>query len=129
MTTFEVRAKCLGKVLIDSEEYNTIRKRLVDIMAEINKVANVEGKGRDDLTINILIEAESIMRRISSTQCKSIRFLAEKIKHSFMNFRILLRKFEENLEVVDPQLKNNSDLVECMFNYEVNWEKGNFLSN
>ena len=129
MTSFEVRAKCRGKVLIDSEEYNKMRHKLVLLISEINRVANTEGKGRDDLTLEILLEAEGIMRRISSNQCKSVRYVAERIKQSFMNIRLLLRKYEENIEIVDPQLKNNPDLVECLFNFENNWEKGKNLIN
>jgi hypothetical protein len=34
-------------------------------MAQINSVANMEGKGRDDLTHEILFEAEGLIRRIS----------------------------------------------------------------
>jgi hypothetical protein len=41
-----------------------------------------------------------------------------------------LRKYDENIEIVDPQLKNNPDLVECLFNFETTWEKGKeFLLN
>lgn len=35
------------------------------VLAQINSVANVEGKGRDDLGINILLEAEGIARRVT----------------------------------------------------------------
>jgi len=130
LTNFEVRAKCRGKLLIDCEPYNKMREKLVSLISQINRVANSEGKGRDDLTSEILIEAESIMRRISSNQCKSVRVLSEKIKQNFMNFRLLMRKYDENIEIVDPQLKNNQDLVECLFNFESTWEKGKeFLLN
>jgi len=111
---------------------NTIllEKKLIESISEINKVSNFEGKGRDDLKIEILIEAEKIMRTVSANTSKSIRFLAERIKNSFWNIRTLLRKYNENIEIVDPQLKNNSDLVECLVNYECLWEKGKeFLIN
>ena len=124
LTCFEVRAKCRGKMLIDSEEYNKMRNNLVILICQINRVANTEGKGRDDLTLDILVEAEGIIRRISSNQCKSVRYVSERIKQSFMNIRLLLRKFDENIEIVDPQLKNNPELVECLFNFENTWEKG-----
>ena len=129
LTTFEVRARSKGKLLLDSEEYNTMRYKLVMLINEVNKVANTEGKGRDDLTLEILTEAEGVMRRISSNQCKSIRFLAEKIKQTFLNFRVLLRKYDETIEIVDPHLKNNPDLVESLFQFESTWEKGKFLIN
>jgi hypothetical protein len=41
-----------------------------------------------------------------------------------MKFRELLRKFDENIEMVDPQLKNNLSLVELLFTFEGSWEKG-----
>jgi hypothetical protein len=34
-----------------------------------------------------------------------------------MNIRALLRKYEKNIETVDPQLKNNADLVEVLVEY------------
>jgi hypothetical protein len=41
-----------------------------------------------------------------------------------MQFRELLRKFDENIEMVDPQLKNNLSLVELLYTFEGSWEKG-----
>eukprot|EP00341_Mesodinium_pulex_P001055 CAMPEP_0116919742 /NCGR_PEP_ID=MMETSP0467-20121206/20580_1 /TAXON_ID=283647 /ORGANISM="Mesodinium pulex, Strain SPMC105" /LENGTH=114 /DNA_ID=CAMNT_0004597405 /DNA_START=1007 /DNA_END=1351 /DNA_ORIENTATION=+ len=35
-----------------------------------------------------------------------------------------MRKYEVNIEQVDPQLKNNAELVECVQNFETAWEKG-----
>jgi len=35
-----------------------------------------------------------------------------------------MQKYKQNIEVVDPQLKNNPDLVEVMAAYESSWEKG-----
>jgi hypothetical protein len=53
-----------------------------------------------------------------------VRSLAERIKKSFQDFRILLRKYELNIEVVDPQLKNNSELVEVLAEFENSWTQG-----
>ena len=57
-------------------------------------MANPEGIGRDDLGNEILIAAEGVYRRITPTQSKAVRNLAERIKKSFQNFRNLLRKYE-----------------------------------
>jgi len=38
LTTFEVRARCRGKILLDSEDYNKMRNKLVNIISQINKV-------------------------------------------------------------------------------------------
>lgn len=80
--------------------------------------------GRDDLGNDILLAAEGIYRRISSTQSKAVRNLAEKIKKTFADFRNLLRKYEQNIEVVDPQLKNNVELVEILVEFENAWTQG-----
>jgi hypothetical protein len=41
-----------------------------------------------------------------------------------MQMRGLFHKYESNVEVVDPQLKNNPELVEALVTFENAWEKG-----
>ena len=53
-----------------------------------------------------------------------MRKLAEGIRKSFGSLRQLFRKYGENIEGVDPQLKNNSDLVSALVEFESSWEKG-----
>jgi len=74
--------------------------------------------------VEILFQAEGICRRISSSQSKAVRKLAEGIRKSFGSLRTLFRKYGENIEGVDPQLKNNSDLVSALVEFESSWEKG-----
>ena len=54
-------------------------------------------------------------------QSKAVRALAERIKKTFLDFRNLLKKYEQNIEVVDPQLKNNVELVEILVEFENTW--------
>jgi len=70
------------------------------------------------------LAAEGVLRKVSDTKSKSVRHLAENIKKSFNKIREILRKYEKNLDAIDPQLKNNSDLVEILIFYENSWEKG-----
>lgn len=74
--------------------------------------------------MEVLIAAEGVLRKISPSQSKSVRKLAENIRSSFMNLRLLFRKYSDNIEIVDPQLKNNQDLVATLLNYEKYWERG-----
>ncbi len=74
-------------------------------------MANIDGKGRDDLTFEILSAAENVLATITQFQSRSVRVLAEKIRESYENIREVLRFFGENFEMVDPQLKNNPELV------------------
>jgi hypothetical protein len=108
---------------LESHELHEAKARLITIIGKINSVTNIEGKGRDDLTIDILKAAEALIRRMSTpTVC--IRSLAEKIKQAFVGLRMLLRKYAQNIEIVDPQLKNNPELVEALVKFETSWERG-----
>lgn len=71
-------------------------------MGEINAVANTAGKGRDDFRVDVLLRAEEIARKVSSVQAQAVRKLADSIKQTLHTFRILVRKYNENVEVVDP---------------------------
>ena len=131
MSSIEMQYKQRLQFLIDSKNYHNARAKLVTLIGKINSVANIEGKGRDDLTVDILIAAEGISRRMSSNQSKCVKNLADKIKQSFITLRNIFKKYEENIEVVDPQLKNNPELVEGLMHFESAWERGKvyFLSS
>lgn len=127
---FEISERLKGKVVLGCETYDELRKKFVLLCGNLNSVANFEGKGRDDLTIEILMAAERISRRISNAQSRAVRKLAEQIKNSFTDIRILMRKYRSNLDGIDPQLKNNQDLVDVLMKFEHTWEKGkDFLLN
>ena len=111
-----------GRVPFDCDAYQDLRKRLVVLIGKINSVANTEGKGRDDLTLDVLLTAEGLQRRLPVN--RAIRALATLIRSAFTGIRQLLRKYNENIEVVDPQLKNNPELVKALGEFETNWEKG-----
>ncbi len=87
LKSMEIREKAKGRIVIDSPEYNKKRGELAIIMGQINSVANSEGKGRDDLKIQIVESAEGILRRISPDQSMAVRKLAEEIRTSFAKFR------------------------------------------
>ena len=55
LISIEIRQKMKGKILINSEEYNQLRKNICKVICQINSVANIEGKGRDDLEYQILV--------------------------------------------------------------------------
>ena len=124
ITSAEVRERAKGKIMVECSDYNKNRKKLVEVINKVNAVANPDGKGRDDLQAEILFQSEGICRRISAQQSKAVRKLAEGIRKSFTTLRQLFRKYEENIEGVDPQLKNNQDLVNGLVEFETTWEKG-----
>jgi hypothetical protein len=92
--SIEQKEKARGRIVFDTNEYTEKRAKLIQILGKINSVANPEGMGRDDLGNEILLAAEGIYRRISPTQSKAVRNLAERIKKIYQDFKGLLRKYE-----------------------------------
>ncbi|EGR34760.1 hypothetical protein IMG5_002330 [Ichthyophthirius multifiliis] len=124
LESLEIREKIKGKFFIYNPEYIKLQQNLCKQICLMNSVANLEGKGRDDLDFEILQQAEGILRKVTNEQSRAVRSLAEQIKANFKNLRSLFKKYEDNIEMVDPQLKNNSELVEALNKYEDSWEKG-----
>lgn len=83
LLAIEKQEKSKGKIFLDSTKYNSVRKRMVKVIGQINAVSNPEGHGRDDFLVEILVMAEKLIRRISATQSKAVRSLAEKLKKAF----------------------------------------------
>lgn len=114
LESIEIRERLKGRIMLSNPDYHNLRKKLCKTISQLNSVANFEGKGRDDLYFEILLEAESIIRRVSQEQSKAVRSLADKIRNSFVKIRQLFSYYEQNIETVDPQLKNNQDLVDIL---------------
>ena len=56
------------------------------------------------------------------SQSRAVRKLADAIRKSFTNLRTLFRKYDENIEGVDPQLKNNAELLAALVEFEQFWD-------
>lgn len=106
------------------EKFDEQRKALLSFICQINAVANVEGKGRDDFKWALMQTAESILeieRHQKRDYSKAVKDLADKVKTSFNAYRVLMQKYQKNIEIVDPQLKNNAELVEVLTLFEESW--------
>ena len=121
LSEIEQKEKASGKEVVGTPEYDENRAKLITILGKINSVANLKGMKRDDLGAEVLIAAEGILRGNSPNLSKEVRNLAERIKKAFNDFKNLLRKYDQNIEVVDPQLKNNIELVEILVEFENSW--------
>ena len=125
LAQYEKRATIRGRLDISNDkEYNEIREKFVKVLNELNKIANINGKGRDDLTIEILLKSETVLCTVSDIKSKGMRKLAMSIKNTIKEFRELFKKYNMNIEGVDPQLVNNPELVSLLYNFEILWEKG-----
>ena len=121
LSEIEQKEKASGKEVVGTPEYDENRAKLITILGKINSVANLKGMKRDDLGAEVLIAAEGILRGNSPNQSKEVRNLAERITKAFNDFKNLLRKYDQDIEVVEPQLKNNIELVEILVEFENSW--------
>lgn len=55
LSSAEVRERAKGKIMVENTDHNNNRRRFVDVLNKINAVANPDGKGRDDLEVEILL--------------------------------------------------------------------------
>ena len=124
ITNYENKSKVKGKLLINDKKYNELRTKLILNILKINQIANINGKGRSDLSAEILFSAEKVLVTVSENQSKGMRNLALKIKNALYVIRQLFRKFSKNIEGVDPRLSNNKDLSKYLLYFESKFELG-----
>ena len=124
ITQYENKSKVKGKLLINDKKYNELRTKLISNILKINQIANINGKGRSDLSPEILFRAEKVLVTVSENQSKGMRNLALKIKNALYVIRQLFRKFSKNIEGVDPRLSNNKDLSKYLLYFETKFELG-----
>ena len=85
-------------------------------------MANSIGQGRDDLDVSVLIVAEETSRKVSASQSQAVRQLCLHIQRSYNNLKnLFVDRYAENVEVVDPQLRNNPELVHLVARFEKAW--------
>jgi hypothetical protein len=121
-----------GDALQQVPEYREEQRRLVACVARLNSVANFRRKGRDDLQVDVLDDAQATLRRCDSAECdgdstellSAARILATDVAESFAAMREYLREVERCLERVDPHLCNNAGLVARLVDWEESWEVG-----
>jgi len=101
-------------------EYHEDMRSFFAVIGRINAVANMSGKGRDDLNYSVLEGAIVALR--SNDAWGAARALAIDMVESFDALRAYVRFVKDSLERVDPQLSRNVGLVERLVDLEESWE-------
>lgn len=96
-----------------------MKRQLVEKICEINPVTNIQGKGRNDFKHDILTKAEQLHTQPHLS--RAVKKISEQVISTFQLFRTLIRKYSENIEVVDPMLRNNQELSDVMGDLEKSW--------
>ena len=104
------------------QKLNQSRKSLLQNIGLVNTVANVEGKGRDDFEFELLEKSESLMEPVQvAKHSRAVVHLAQNVRKTFDSYRNLMHEFQTNIELVDPQLRNNEQLVKVVSEFESAW--------
>ena len=70
----------------------------------------------------MLVVADEVSRKVSASQSVAVRQLCTHIARSFNNLKnLFVDRYAENVEVVDPQLTNNPELVHLVARFEKAW--------
>jgi hypothetical protein len=112
--------------------YKQLLRQMVDSITRLNSVANVNRKGRDDLQVDVLIEANETLRKCNAAGAsqenadlmQAAKILSTDVVESFNAIRQYFREIATCLERVDPHLGNNSGLVTRLVDWEESWEVG-----
>ena len=109
------------------------RKLLEDLMSrvcDLNACANASGKGRSDMTVNVLEAAADIFLqkeddpKASSPEKAVKNMLARSVLEGFLKIRHYLSDVIGRLLWIDPQLASNEDLQVALMAWEEAWELG-----
>lgn len=109
--------------------YTNAESRLIACMSVLNSRANVHGKGRDDMRYEVLVRARAALRdsvaRGDETAIKDPpSIIAAVVMTSYNSFRDYLQQVGGCIERVHPHLRNNSELVRRVEDFEKAWELG-----
>mmetsp|Transcript_391 Transcript_391/g.572 ORF Transcript_391/g.572 Transcript_391/m.572 type:complete len:842 (-) Transcript_391:234-2759(-) len=128
------------------------RTRLMESLCELNRLANVEGKGRADMDVACLVEAERIVAKPMCTHLRKdtssesnenillnpvktlhkcagcappvLLRIARSLLRSFARMRRILQRYANCLYQLNSHLANNRDLVRGLELFETSWETG-----
>jgi hypothetical protein len=90
------------------------RRIFMAVIAKLNSLTNRHGRGRDDLTADILEVALEIEGQGS--------VLSSDLLRSFANLRTQLRAAAKDLSRLDPRLSRNQKLAQALEDFETSWE-------
>eukprot|EP00397_Hematodinium_sp_SG-2012_P019547 GEMP01020088.1.p1 GENE.GEMP01020088.1~~GEMP01020088.1.p1 ORF type:complete len:409 (+),score=74.97 GEMP01020088.1:604-1830(+) len=96
------------------------RRQLVEAINRLNSVGNVEGKGRSDLAVEIL----EFIDGDCNLYYPELNCLADDIRKTFIDIRAYFRSISRCMDLVEPHLANNTEMVRLLGVWEESWEIG-----
>jgi len=76
------------------EHYEEKRRSLLENICQVNAIANVEGKGRNDFNIALLLRSEELLQTAESLRySRAVTKLATNVRTTFDAYRVLMRHY------------------------------------
>jgi hypothetical protein len=127
----ECEAAAQNKRRASTQKHRALQQKFVKCLAQLNSVANTQGKGRDDFDAEVLEQATTVLRSYCAPAAhdqnfatETARALATEVCESYKAMRKYLREVSKCLECVDPHLCKNAGLVARLVDVEESWELG-----
>eukprot|EP00933_Yihiella_yeosuensis_P013507 TRINITY_DN12483_c0_g1_i2.p1 TRINITY_DN12483_c0_g1~~TRINITY_DN12483_c0_g1_i2.p1 ORF type:complete len:545 (+),score=87.39 TRINITY_DN12483_c0_g1_i2:99-1733(+) len=114
------------------DDYESEQRYLLVCIARLNLVANVNAKGRDDFSVEVLQDAVRTLQGCMRAEEKgqsgnymdAAKMLSTEVVEAFVSMRLYLWRISSALDQADPHLCNNIGLVEKLIDFEGAWEVG-----
>lgn len=90
----------------------------VAMMQQLNALANTAGKGRADLGVEILAQAQAL-----AAEGVGLPRMCEKVVAAYHQAIDYFAEVGKNMDKVDPHLARNRDLVQTLATWEESWER------
>lgn len=100
--------------------------QFIAMMQTLNSLANTAGKGRQDLGVEILVEAQNLAEQGTS----GLPFMCSKVVSAYNQAVDYFAEAGKNMDKVDPHLARNRELVTTLATWEESWERAKpFMGN
>jgi len=115
----EAKLSSATQSVANPSDGSDVLKQLVEVINRLNSIGNVEGKGRADLSVDILNFVYNGNQMYPELKC-----LGAAVIQSFNDLRCYFQSIADRLDLVDPHLGNNGMLVQLLGVWEETWEIG-----
>ena len=107
---------------LSDKEYNKIREKFIKAINKLFLFVNGDVDEWNYLEIDVLYKAEKVLCTVSEIQSLVLRNLSKEVTDIVNNFRNVFK--EDIVYDLDPEIKNNSELIDLLYDMERIWQKG-----
>ncbi|CAJ1434054.1 unnamed protein product [Effrenium voratum] len=120
----------LAQLARSATERREMMEELLKKVGEVNSCANFRGRGRPVMSYHVLeAAAEDFLQiqEVSSPALAARMAFVEQVLNGFLHLRSYLFDMKDRMLEIDPQLRNNVKLQNCLVAWEDAWELGSRL--